>query len=84
MSWASDVCAAELAPALRKGSGGARPVSFDDVMDALRLLDRQFGHYGPPRRYRQVLANRALVCSGAMLDVARTRPMARANRSIER
>lgn len=60
-------------------------VSFDDVTDALRLLERQFGHYGPPHRYRQVLANRAPgVCSGAMLDVARTRPMARANRSIER
>jgi hypothetical protein len=58
-SWASDACAVEAAPALRKAPGVARPVSFDDVMDALRLLDRQAGDYQPPRRYRQVLTNRA-------------------------
>ena len=39
-SWASDACAVEAAPALRKSPGG-RVVQFDEIMDALRLLDRQ-------------------------------------------
>jgi hypothetical protein len=57
-SWASDACAVEAAPALRRPPGAARPVSFDDIMDALRLLDRLAREYQPPRRYRRVLANR--------------------------
>lgn len=39
-SWASDACAVEAAPALRKGRNG-RMVEFDEIMDALRALDRQ-------------------------------------------
>ena len=39
-SWASDACAVEAAPALRQTSGG-RIVTFDEIMDALRTLDRQ-------------------------------------------
>jgi len=39
-SWASDACAVDSAPALRQGGAG-RPVSFDDVMEALRTLDKQ-------------------------------------------
>ena len=58
-SWASDACAIETAPALRQVSGTARPVRFDDVMDALRALDQQAGeHYRAPPRYRRVLENR--------------------------
>jgi len=38
-SWASDACAIEAAPALRKGPEGST-VRFDDIMDALRTLDR--------------------------------------------
>jgi hypothetical protein len=38
-SWASDACAVESVPALRNPPGLAAPVSFDDVMDALRRLD---------------------------------------------
>src|SRR5436189_1879970 len=45
-SWASDACAVEAAPALRKPPG-KRPVRFDDIMDALRDLDRQ-----APKTYR--------------------------------
>lgn len=46
-SWASDACAVEAAPALRQGRD--RPVPFDDIMEALRTLDRQAaGHV----RYR--------------------------------
>ena len=37
-SWASDACAVEDAPALRRPAG-APTVTFDDVMDALKRLD---------------------------------------------
>src|SRR3954467_115574 len=39
-SWASDACAIEAAPALRNSPTG-RVVEFDEIMDALRTLDRQ-------------------------------------------
>lgn len=39
-SWASDACAVDAAPALRQLPHSARPVQFDDVMDALLELDR--------------------------------------------
>jgi hypothetical protein len=39
-SWASDACAIEAAPALRESPTG-RLVEFDEIMDALRTLDRQ-------------------------------------------
>jgi hypothetical protein len=38
-SWASDACAIEAAPELRKGPKA--PVRFDDIMEALRSLDKQ-------------------------------------------
>jgi len=39
-SWASDACAVESVPELRRAPiEGGRPVAFDDVMDALRALD---------------------------------------------
>jgi hypothetical protein len=48
-SWASDACAIEAAPDLRLNPAGA-PVRFDDIMEALRTLDRQAnGH-----RYRRL------------------------------
>ena len=40
-SWASDACAVEAAPALRRTPGSGRIVSVDDVLDALRSLDKQ-------------------------------------------
>jgi len=55
-SWASDACAVEAAPALRKPQGGA-PVRFDDIIDALRELDRR-GDGRPILHYRRVLAER--------------------------
>jgi hypothetical protein len=39
-SWASDACAVEAAPDLRRSPGGP-VVRFDDIMDALRALDVQ-------------------------------------------
>jgi hypothetical protein len=39
-SWASDACAIEAAPALRPAAKGGH-VRFDDIMEALRSLDKQ-------------------------------------------
>jgi len=38
-SWASDACAVESMPGMRRPPGGGAPVSFDDIVDALRSLD---------------------------------------------
>jgi hypothetical protein len=38
-SWASDACAVEAAPELRQTPTG-HTIRFDDIMDALRLLDQ--------------------------------------------
>jgi hypothetical protein len=56
-SWASDACAVEAVPALRQPPGRA-PVRFDEVMDALKELDRLAGSVKPPPRYRRVLERR--------------------------
>lgn len=56
-SWASDACAVEAAPALRHPEGGAL-VRFDDVMDALKELDRRHGELKARPRYRRILERR--------------------------
>ena len=58
-SWASDACAVEAVPAVRRPPG-AQPVMFDDVMDALKALDRQAQQlaYKPHPHYRRVLGTR--------------------------
>ena len=38
-SWASDACAVDSTPGLRLPPGAPAPVSFDDIVDALRSLD---------------------------------------------
>ncbi len=53
-SWASDACAPEAAPHLRCVPGGRQPVLFDDVMEALRTLDKQATERDSAR-YRRVL-----------------------------
>jgi hypothetical protein len=53
-SWASDACVIEAAPELRQSPAGT-VVRFDDIMDALRTLDKQAGDvYGAPRERRDV------------------------------
>ena len=52
-SWASDACAVEAAPDLRAGPQGST-VRFDDIMEALRILDRQANG----DKYRRVLHRR--------------------------
>jgi hypothetical protein len=57
-SWASDARATEDRPALQHRPD-APPVAFDDVMDALRKLDRKSGPAVKPRpHYRRVLQER--------------------------
>jgi hypothetical protein len=56
-AWASDACAVEATPALRRVLGHP-PVQFDDIMDALRVLDQQRSK--PIPHYRRVLARRGL------------------------
>jgi hypothetical protein len=45
-SWASDACAVETVPDLRRAPGSPVTVRFDDVIDALRELDRQARDHG--------------------------------------
>ena len=40
-AWASDACAIAGAPALRKSASG-RGVKFDEIMEALRSLDKEY------------------------------------------
>jgi hypothetical protein len=58
-SWASDACAVPSMPALRAFSPGVRPVTFDEIMDALRALDEQARALAKPLpHYRRVLSRR--------------------------
>jgi len=54
-SWASDACAVEAAPELRSAPHGST-VRFDDIMDALRILDKQLNG----DKYRRVLHRRRI------------------------
>src|SRR6187399_1667050 len=45
-SWASDACAVDSSPTLRRPPGAQAPVAFEDIVDALRALD---GEPTPPR-----------------------------------
>lgn len=62
-SWASDACAINSAPALRRVPDGGRPVDFDDVMDALRALDSQDASHGD--RYRRIVRRRRIFGRGS-------------------
>ena len=48
-SWASDACAVDSAPALRKAPNG-KIVTYDDVVDALRTLDGEIERAHPNPR----------------------------------
>jgi hypothetical protein len=49
-SWASDACAVESQPALRRPPGAKQLVEFDDIVDALRSLEK-----GPPPKWKRVV-----------------------------
>jgi len=55
-SWASDACAVQSMPGLRRLPGAAAPVSFDDIIDALRALDDD--EPTPPRPGGQAMRHR--------------------------
>ena len=54
-SWASDACAVEAAPELRAAPRGSI-VRFDDIMEALRTLDKQVNG----DKYRRVMHRRRI------------------------
>jgi hypothetical protein len=63
-SWASDACAIESVPALRRApTKGGRPVAFDEVMDALRALDVHAAETSI--RYRRVVRRRRVLGRGS-------------------
>ena len=63
-SWASDACAIESVPSLRRApTQGGKPVAFDDVMDALRALDARTSDTS--ERYRRVLRKRRIFSCGS-------------------
>ena len=63
-SWASDACAIESVPALRRAPPqGGKPVAFDDIMDALRALDCRTAETSD--RYRRVLRKRRILSRGS-------------------
>jgi hypothetical protein len=74
-SWASDACAIEAAPELRQAPGTATPVRFDDVMDALRALDREASeHIARLRAVAACWRIASWACSGASRTTAAPAP----------
>src|SRR3954471_23647003 len=62
-SWASDACAIDSVPALRRApTQSGKPVTFDDIMDALRALDARASETS--ERYRRVLRKRRIFSRG--------------------
>jgi hypothetical protein len=59
-SWASDACAVVSQPALRR-VGEGKTIRFDDVIEALRELDRQAQAAPMPRRNYEKVVRRELV-----------------------
>jgi hypothetical protein len=63
-SWASDACAVESVPALRRApTKGGSPVAFDDVMDALRALDARAAETSG--RFRRIVRRRQVFGRGS-------------------
>lgn len=69
-SWASDACALETMPTMRCPPGGTRPVSIDEILEALRELDREAqARTVDASRYRRQLRRQSIEAFRA-----RTRP----------
>ena len=71
-SWASDACAIEAAPELRSAPNGP-PVRFDDIMDALKMLDAAVS--GGTDRYRRAARRRAIFSRDRSGDQSGPGPM---------
>jgi hypothetical protein len=60
-SWASDACAVEATPALRRAPGGKHSVTIDEILDALRGLDKESqARAVDPSRYRRQLRRQSI------------------------
>ncbi len=70
-SWASDACAVEAAPELRVTAPGSL-VAWDDIMDALRALDKE-DICKPLPHYKRVLAQKGRGLLGATMLRRRNR-----------
>jgi len=57
-SWASDACAVDSQPGLRRRPGAVRVVTFDDIVDALKALDAADGDSEPRAVQRQLRKQR--------------------------
>jgi len=53
-AWASDACAVEAAPALRRAPRGGQVVSVDEILDALCSLDKRASESGTSWARHQV------------------------------
>ena len=53
-SWASDACAVESVPDLRRPPGGTRAITFDEIVDALKALDGAAGVAAPHSARREL------------------------------
>jgi hypothetical protein len=71
-SWASDACAVEAAPELRVTTSGSL-VAWDDIIDALRALDKEYTHGKPLPHYKRVLAQNGIGLLGATMLRRRNR-----------
>ena len=71
-SWASDACAIEAAPELRVTASG-NLVPWDDIMDALRALDKEDIYGKPLPHYKRVLAQKGIGLLGATILRRRNR-----------
>lgn len=65
-SWASDACAIEAAPELRATASG-NLVPWDEIMDALRALDKDDNWSKPLPHYKRVLAQKGIELLGARM-----------------
>ena len=71
-SWASDACAVEAAPDLRANASD-RAVRWDEIMDALHMLDDIAANYGKPLpHYKLVLASKRGVAATDRFAFAQT------------
>jgi hypothetical protein len=59
-SWASDACAVEAAPVLRCAPGSRHAIAVDDILEALRNLDKQAAGGAQALRARRQERRRSL------------------------
>jgi hypothetical protein len=66
-SWASDACAVDSQPALRRPPLADAPVTFDEIMDALAELDRR-ARVSKPREAPRVHGRATITATTALQE----------------